>query len=87
MNLNNDTKDNKLMIFTSCRFCKGKITMHDSLVAFRGLGITWVYLSFNSGIPHLWGAFKMCIVNFSTSNCRLLEFSNRNLFFWKETII
>lgn len=30
-----------------------------------------IYLSFNSGSPCLWGALRMCDVNFSTRNCIL----------------
>ena len=38
------------------------------------LNNTWAWLSLNSRIPCLWGAFKLCIVNFSKSNYKLLHF-------------
>jgi hypothetical protein len=61
------------------------ITIHNSFVVFHGPTITWAWFSFNYGIPCLWGALRLCIVNFSMSNCKLLEYGNRNLFLWKRS--
>lgn len=75
------------MIFTSCRFCTRK-----SYCTSLGLhSVDWVshehvYLLF-PGFPVYWEAFKVCIVNFLTSNWKLSKFSNDKSFLWKETII
>ena len=37
--------------------------------------------------PHSRGTLRLCVVNFPTNNCVLLGNFNRNLYFWKETII
>lgn len=62
-------------------------TWHYTFLCMCSVGscITWAWLSFNYKILVLWGTPMMCIVNFSTSRCKLQEFLITTYFFGKRT--
>lgn len=49
--------------------------------------IIWTWFSFNSTIPRLWGAPRLCNVDFSTSNRKLSWYFKLGPLLWKETIV